>query len=229
MDSRRIVIFTAMRQEARAVARALGLRRLEDGLYASGPGGDVVLVTVGVRAPRVPRLLCAGAAQVLLVGLAGGLDPSLRTGDVIVDPCPAEIPGEGRRPGTVHTSARLISTPADKAALFASTGAACVDMETAIVRDAANAAGVPFVCVRAILDTAQEPLSPELLALTDSNGRVRPLAVLRLLLRRPTAITELMRLRRSSKTALRALGEAVRALVVMGREATSASQVTAGT
>jgi nucleoside phosphorylase len=211
MDSKRTVIFTAMRQEARAIARALGLKRLEEGLYSAGAGGEVVLVTIGIGAKRLPRLLCAGASRVIVAGLAGGLDPSLRTGDVVVDPCPSSL--DGLRQGTVHTSARLVCTTADKAALFGSTGSACVDMETELVRAAAESGGAPFVAVRAIMDTAHEALSPELLALTDSDGRVRPLAVLRLLLRRPGSLKELMRLRRSSKIALRALGDAVRAVV----------------
>jgi nucleoside phosphorylase len=222
MESKRIVIFTAMRQEARAIARALGLRRLEEGLYSAGTAGEVVLVTIGIRAKRLPRLLCAGASRVIVAGLAGGLDPSLRTGDVVVDPCPSGI--DGLRQGAVHTSARLVCTTADKAALFGSTGAACVDMETDLVREAAESAGTQFVAVRAIMDTAQETLSPDLLALTDSDGHVKPLAVLRLLMRRPGALKELMRLRRSSKIALRALGDAVRALL-SGWEVTT---ITAG-
>jgi hypothetical protein len=200
METRRIVIFAAMRQEADAIARALGVRQLEEGVYGGRLGDrEIAMVVIGIGAKRLPRLLCAGAAVVIVAGLAGGLDPSLRTGDVVIDP--------GR--GTIHTSTRMVCTVADKAALFGATGAACVEMETSVVREAVGA----VTGVRAILDPADEELPREVLTLTDANGRVKLGAVLGLLVRRPRMIGRLMRLRRGSKVALRALGEAVRELV----------------
>jgi nucleoside phosphorylase len=198
----RTVILTALQQEARAVARALRLRRLEEGLYA-GRGDEVILVVIGIGARRVPRLLCLDASRVIVPGLAGGLDPSLASGAVVVAVCPAKI----------HTSQRLVCTPQEKATLFGATGASCVDMETAVVRETLNGSGVEVIGVRSIVDTAHQSLSREVLALTDVNGRVKPLAVLGLLLRRPSALPELMRLRRQTKASLRALGEAVRQLI----------------
>jgi nucleoside phosphorylase len=198
----RTVILTALHQEARAVARALGLRRLEEGMYADGRG-RVILVVIGIGAKRVPRLLCEEAARVIVAGVAGGLDPSLACGTVVVDASPARI----------HTSQRLVCTPEEKATLFGATGASCVEMETAVVRETLSGSGVEVMGVRAIVDTAHESLSKEVLALTDVNGRVKPLAVVGLLLRRPSALVELIRLARSTKTALRALGEAVRQMI----------------
>ena len=172
---------------------------------------DVSIKVIGIGARRLPPISGA-AARVILAGLAGGLDPELRTGDVIVEPYPPTMP-LGARGGRIHTSASLVYSAAEKAALFGSTGAACVDMESAVVRRAADAAGVPLTVVRAVLDTADQALPDYLLKLTNSSGRIRPLALAALLLRRPSAIGELMQLRRSSRIALEALGNAVRDLL----------------
>ena len=193
------LILTALRQEAKAVGRALrGV-------------SDVSIEVIGIGARYLPPI--SGAlSRVILAGLAGGLDPELRTGDVIVEPYPATLP-LGARGGRVHCSTSLIGTAAEKAALFASTGAACVDMESAIVRRATDGAGVPLTVVRAVLDPADQPLPHYLLKLTNSRGRLRPVALAVLLMRRPRVMGELMRLRRSSRLALAALGDAVRDLL----------------
>ena len=204
MQPRQTLILAAMQPEADAVARAV-----------AGVAGVSVGV-VGIGARDVPAISRDQTSLVLLACLAGGLDPALRTGDVVVDPPPAILP-PGARVGRIHTADRLVSTVAEKAALFAATGAACVDMETAGVRRAADAAGVRLVAVRAILDTAREPLPAYVLGLTDARGRPRVGRVTRLLLRRPWAIRDLVRLGRTSKRALRSLGEAVRELVLRAR------------
>ena len=86
-------------------------------------------------------------------------------------------------------------------------------MESDIVRRAANAARVPLTMVRAVLDTADQPLPEYLLKLTTPTGRIRPFPLAALLLRRPSALRELRQLRRSSRIALDALGNAVRDLL----------------
>jgi len=193
------LILTAMRQEAKAVGRALrGV-------------SDVSIKVIGIGARHLPPI--SGAlSRIILAGLAGGLDPELRTGDVIVEPYPATLP-LGARGGRIHCSTTLVGTAAEKAALYASTGAACVDMESDIVRRAADAAGVPLTVVRAVLDPADQSLPHFLLKLTNSRGGLRPMALAALLLRRPGVSGELMRLRRSSRLALAALGDAVRDLL----------------
>jgi hypothetical protein len=186
-----------MRQEAKAVGRAI------KGI------ADVSIKVIGIGATRLPPIR---ASRVILAGLAGGLDPELRTGDVIVEPYPPTLP-LGARGGRMHTSASLVCAPAQKSAIFVSTGAACVDMESDIVRRAANAARVPLTMVRAVLDTADQPLPEYLLKLTTPTGRIRPFPLAALLLRRPSTLRELRQLRRSSRIALDALGNAVRDLL----------------
>lgn len=103
-----------------------------------------------------PRLLvCAG--------FAGGLEPRLRVGDLVL----AEnftspemldrVPG-GASVGALVTQATPIETLAAKAALAMESGALAVDMETAIVAEACRLADVPLLAVRVISDAADTAL-----------------------------------------------------------------------
>ncbi|HLL90181.1 MAG TPA: hypothetical protein VK324_12850, partial [Tepidisphaeraceae bacterium] len=151
-------VLTAVETEAKAVRAALRGR------------ADVLVLAVGVRAGRVPGGL---SGTVIVAGLGGGLDPSLRPGDVVVDGWPddRDLPTGARR-GTIVTAEAVCATPSDKAALFRQTGAAAVDMEQAIVRRAVGE-GARVVGVRAVLDPADQCLDPELVGLVDERGRPR--------------------------------------------------------
>jgi hypothetical protein len=173
------LILAAMHMEADALKKALSV--------------DVQII--GISASRLPNPL-PRASKIILAGLAGALDPTLKVGDIIMDP-------------HIHTADHLIATTAEKAQLFRSTGARAVDMENAIVRRAAEAAGIPFVGIRSVSDHADMPLEPELMNVIDEYGRPKPFAVASLLIRRPRLIGGLMQLTRDCKTALASLAKAV--------------------
>ncbi|HEY4421437.1 MAG TPA: 4-hydroxy-3-methylbut-2-enyl diphosphate reductase [Pseudonocardia sp.] len=94
----------------------------------------------------------------LVAGVAGGLDESVRPGDVVVAPDPSApmLAGALRRlgltvhVGAIHTSDHVV-TGAERGRL-AATGALAVDMETSRLREAAGSR--PFAAVRVITDTA---------------------------------------------------------------------------
>jgi adenosylhomocysteine nucleosidase len=140
-----------------------------------------------------------------MAGLAGALDPGLKIGDVVMD--------DATTRGRIYTADHLIATPAEKAALFRQTGALAVDMENAIVRRAAEAAGIPFIGIRAISDTADQAIDPAVLTIADEVGRPKPLAIAMLLIRRPGMAAKLRRLQADSHRALAALGAAVKTLI----------------
>jgi adenosylhomocysteine nucleosidase len=119
----------------------------------------------------------------------------------------------GLRCGRVHTAADLVCTPVEKAALFRETGALAVDMEHAVVREVVVKAGVEFVGVRAVADTAADGVDPDLLKLIDETGRPRALVLAGALMRRPSLLGSLLRMRAMTPVALRSLGAAVRAMV----------------
>jgi hypothetical protein len=165
----------------------------------------------------LPVFAPPGTTMVIMAGLAGALDPSLQIGDVIIDAASDKLPnGLNLRRGRIHTADQLIATPAQKAALFRETGALVVDMENAIVRTAANAAGIPFIGIRAVSDTADQALDPAVLNLVDDLGRLRPAALAGTLLRRPALIPYLNRLGTASRLAADRLAQAVSDLLDAG-------------
>ncbi len=133
-------------------------------------------------------------------GTAGALDPALCAGDVLIPESvgligakalPADPQWRQRalaamsdlRPadGTALQVATPVTTSADKLRLFRETGAAAVDMESYAVASAAAQAGLPFLAIRAIADTAAQDLSPRLLQAVDPYGRLRLQRVLSLI------------------------------------------------
>jgi adenosylhomocysteine nucleosidase len=201
IEPKKLLIFTAIRAEAKAVRRAL-----EASAATIGVSWQVRIV--GIRANRLdaalPRETIGG---IILAGFAGALDPSLKVGDVVVEGWSGEP--LGFRCGKIHTAGEIVATPAAKAVLFAATRALAVDMEGEIVRQAANTLGVPFLHVRAITDSAADSLEPAVLGFVDDVGSVRPMALTLGLLRRPGLIPELSRLGVNARLAGRNLGNIV--------------------
>lgn len=115
--------------------------------------------------------------KVVSAGFAGGLDPALRVGDTLISDSAAVI----------FSREIPLETPEQKAAAFRETGARIVDMETAVISAACAAAGIPFVAVRAVSDSADEPLPvPFQIWFDVARQRSRPFALVGFLLRRPS-------------------------------------------
>jgi adenosylhomocysteine nucleosidase len=162
--------------------------------------------------PR-PRLL-------VYAGFAGALDPTLRIGDVlcvneVVDTAGrswhSELPADrwaGTQSGRLFTADQLVATPDEKQRLAAVHGARIVDMESAHVAARCIRAGIPFLCVRAVSDAADRPLSPSLVRLL-SGGRVSGLRVAMTLCRAPSMVPALYRLAFDTRIAARQLAHAL--------------------
>ena len=196
-------------------------------------GMDVRIACSGASAERARsearRLIEEGAATLVSFGLAGGMAPQLRSGDLLL---PASVRGAGLaswsvdpiwrdgvraclaagglepRAGVLVGSERIVATLSDKRALFEATGAQAVDMESHEVAAVAAAAGIPFLVLRAIADphdqivpqVAREALRPD--------GRVRLRATLGGLIRQPGELFALLRLARASVRGLASLRRA---------------------
>ena len=111
--------------------------------------------------------------------------------------------------GTLLTSAEAIEDVAAKAAAFAETGAVAVDMESAGVAQIAASKRLPFVAVRAIVDTAGDTL-PRAVMAAGTEGRVRLARLLFGIVRSPREIAPVMRLAQRYRAATRALGAVAR-------------------
>ena len=235
MDPHRssLLILTAVELEAATLARHLELSVLP-GLPFRGFGrGHVRLAPIGPGAGRLAErwpVLLAGLDRPLVVsaGVCGGLDPALRTGDVVV-PDQVLSPGGDRfdrdlamagagtpaSRGRLVTVRQVVETPADKAALRARTGGVAVDMESADIADAATRACLPWTVVRGVSDAAGETVPRALLGLMGTDGRLRlaHLGVLRL--GRPQNLLRALGLARGTRLALSGVGRILAELAVL--------------
>ena len=217
MPDKRLLIFTAVALEAKAVARALGMEcpRPAEPVYSMNGTLAIGLAIIGIRACALDAAAYSiEPTHVLMAGVAGALDPKLKIGDVVVegvDPLGSEP--AGTTVGRICCSDRIVETPDEKADLFRSTGALAVEMENDGVRAWAEGRGAAFIAIRAISDRADQSLDPAVLRLVDHWGRARPLAIAATLARRPNLIPQLTRLGRDSKLASDRLGRAVKELV----------------
>jgi nucleoside phosphorylase len=215
------LICTAMAMEAAPIARRFGLQRTTPTTWQSGDA-SIQLRTVGISVCETSGLRAALANPpqlIVMAGLAGGLDPSLTIGDLIMDaqstwPIPPERLARHRiRRGEIHTATDLICTTDHKAELHRSTGALVVEMENAIVRTIAAEAKIPFLGLRAVSDQADHPLDPAVLSLVDTHGRPRIAKIAATLLRRPGLIRPLRQLGKNSTAAAAVLADALHFLL----------------
>lgn len=152
-----------------------------------------------------------------MAGFCGALRSGLAVGDIVT---PAEVVDEtgtiwactDTGTGRLLTSPRLIATPEEKLSLGERFTADVVDMESAAVAAVCRAQGVPFLAVRAVSDTVDTALSPELVRLLDG-GNVSVLKACGALVRRPSLFGEFRRLARDTKHAARNLATALFGIV----------------
>jgi hypothetical protein len=209
MRTRTLLILTAVTLEAKAIAAAMEMPCPRPGKPSKTDrnGFAITLALTGVSASDLP---VEAAACVVMAGLAGALDPSLKVGDVVVDDWPASLPiPPGARRGSIHTGDQIAATPKQKADLFLQTRALAVDMENSKVREWATRRGAQFGAIRAISDRADQTLDPAVLRFIDAWGRPKPVAIARTLLRRPQLIAHLARVGTDSKLAAQRLADAI--------------------
>jgi len=167
------------------------------------------------------RLVSGGITALISFGLAGGLDPALRAGRLLVPrdiiTCSQRLPtdpGLSERLGGVSIPLLLgardaVAGAAAKAALFAATGAAAVDLESGAVARVAADHGLPFAALRAICDPAERDLPPAALIALDQHGAIGLARVLGSVVAHPTQLPGLLALAADAAAARRALRDAV--------------------
>jgi adenosylhomocysteine nucleosidase len=209
-------VVTGLRAEARC------LRRLNLRIACTGGSSERART-------EAARLVSEGAARLVSFGLAGGLAPELRPGDLLLpdtirspdgrsmptDPAWRErlnalfvAGGLRTTSGALAGSERIVATVADKRALLEATGAIAVDMESHEVAAVASAAGIPFVVIRAIADPYDRVIPQAALEMLRPDGRVRVHGVLGGVIRQPGQLIALLRLGRESAAALATLPRA---------------------
>jgi nucleoside phosphorylase len=219
-----LAVTFALPEESRDFLRALGQRR-KVGTKRGWVCGEYAGAKVTVAHTGMGLEAAAAAAEALLTsvrpawqmsgGFAGALDPRLRVGDVVVaenfcSPTLLARLDVAATRGALVSRARPAELVAEKAALHRETGALAVDMETAAIAAACHHAGIPMLALRAISDTAHEPLPAPLAEWFDlARQRPRPRRLLAYLWRRPSAIRPFVRFVRGLPVARRALTTAM--------------------
>lgn len=195
-------------------------------LASLGEGSLLALSGIGsaAAAAAAQALVDSGVSALMTFGMAGGLDPALKPGSVVI-PCEL-LSTDGARytacrswrervaaavsplcavtEGNLLTGTQPIDTPAEKAAALRSTGAAAVDMESAAVAEVAAEHNLPFIAVRVIVDTAADYL-PRAVVAASRAGRVHFGRLIGGLILRPREIAALLRLARRYRIAMRSL------------------------
>ena len=152
------------------------------------------------------RLVARDVEGLVSFGLAGGLDPTLRAGALVVPAMVLEAgrgfatdPGLSARFGGVMplralAGSDVLADPAAKRTAWQASGASIVDLESGAVAQVAARHGLPFAVVRAVCDPAGRTLSPLALAALDAQGRIGAGRVLASLLRHPWQLPGLIAL-----------------------------------
>ncbi|MEX2618427.1 MAG: hypothetical protein WD767_20265 [Alphaproteobacteria bacterium] len=223
----RLGIVTGLSMEAARIRTAS--RGLQDAdMPIIGVAGGSAERAAGLARQQV----AAGARALVSFGLAGGLDPSLLPGDIVIGATvwrnsgpPLDMTGPWaqsiaaglqrecrvRIGGVAGVDAPAVSVAA-KAALRLRSGALAVDMESHGTASAAAELGIPILVIRAVADPSMRAVPAAALAGMGSDGRRRPFAVLGRLLFRPSDLPGLIRLAGDSAAAMRSLAVAARVL-----------------
>ena len=212
VDPRPVLIVTGLVQEAR---------------IATGPGMTVICSSSDPRQLRslLATLDPASFRGVISFGVAGGLDPTLKSGDIVVATevlagdarWLAELPLNEEQIASVALKRRrvvrgglagvekVIAARAGKAALWSATGAAAVDMESHIAAAYATEVGLPFAALRVISDPASRALPAIAMSAIKPNGDIDLRKVLRGVARNPLSLRALVSTGIDFNRALRSL------------------------
>lgn len=158
-------------------------------------------------------------------GTAGGLDPKLSVGSVIlgnVIATPKEqfIPDAAwvarlyntdRSTYTVPILAngKIAVTPADRSSYYIATGCSAIEEESAWVAMVAQVSKLPFISLRVVSDSWNMRLPPAASGAINPNGSTNILNVLRSVLHRPQQLPDLVALGICYNRALNELGKFV--------------------
>lgn len=202
--------------------------------------GDWPKVMISAARPKLARdavraLIDDGAEILMSFGYAGGLEPGLDAGTIVI---PKKIitpdgdalvvdevaraaliaprsSGAGRQllvDGALAGSDEPVLTPDQKRNLHRRTNAIAVDMESHILARAAVAAGLPFVVLRAISDPASLSMPRQAISAIKENGHVDGSSIVRYLLTHPWQLPVFIKMGTGAAAANKALKNGLQAL-----------------
>jgi adenosylhomocysteine nucleosidase len=193
-------------------------------LVANGPGPKLAAEAVEIAKGR------EALTGLVSTGFCGALDPALKALDIFVateilsppNPdyvgqailpaagIPAGSKAGGRQeclPHKLLSIDRVASTVAEKRELYATTGAAAIEMEAAGVAEKAKEYNLPFYCIRVVTDSATESFPLDFNRMRDASGRFSRTKIIAAALRHPSVFPKLIELNKRCKLAAEALGD----------------------
>lgn len=144
--------------------RKMAMKMPEVTILITGIGAKNAEAAVrGFLATHLPKL-------VLSCGFAGGLNPELKSGEVVfITGYPAleeQLTASDAKQASFFSAPRIATTVAEKQQLRAQTGADVVEMESGAILAVCREKQIPSAMVRAISDTASEDLPLDFNALS---------------------------------------------------------------
>jgi adenosylhomocysteine nucleosidase len=170
------------------------------------------------------RLVAGGAGALVSFGLAGGLDPRLQPGHLVV---PVAVICGARRYATDAALSALLGgcsgetllavdtivvEASTKQALWRTHSTAVADMESGAIARVAARHGLPFAVLRAVCDPADRTLPPAALTVLNRAGSIGMRRLLSSVATNPWQVATLIALARDAAAARQALAARVQTL-----------------
>jgi len=227
MTTRRIGFLAPMQPELKPLVEKLSLQRRTEGDTKLYDGTldevDVVATMTGIGmgpAKKATERLLDGAAveHVVVVGIAGGIDPALQIGDLVIPEIvvdghsdieyrPAPL-GDQTPKGAIWSSDDFHTAPEvlDK---LRGRGVVALDMETGAVAEVCEQRGVPWSVFRSISDRSEDGIvDEEIFAITSPSGGANLKALAKYLLPKPWRVRKLAQLAKDMNVATGAASDA---------------------
>ena len=176
------------------------------------------------------KLISQGVDLIISFGIAGALDPRLKSGSIIIStqvltplykriPCNPSLgikifklkknkSGVYFRP--VIGSNYPITNKTEKKKIFKDSGAAAVDMETHIAAKIAQKKGIPFLAVRSICDTTDQNLPDFIATNIENKKKLNILKILELIVKKPYELKKFPKLIMNYRKSMNGLREIFR-------------------
>ncbi len=244
-----ICILGALREEINGIRRAMSVdEQLKAGRADVWKGSweetPIVLVRTGVGKDCASHALqkvlkLVNPSLILSIGYAGGLDPELNVGDIVIADRVLEDTHSDKGIGytigklsciesltppdgvTIHrgplvTVVKPAANAESKLELGTRHGAIAVDMETSVLIAHATAENISFLSVRAISDTVDQSLV-DVDPFIDENGEVSTLKAGWYVATHPQTIPHLISLRQQSQKATKNMTDFLRVFLAESR------------
>lgn len=184
------------------------------------------------KARRLAReLVAGGATRLMSFGIAGGLEPGLPIGSMIIGTHVESLNGKWScasewindlirklpeaHSGGVWGSEFLVPSAQDKRALYEKSRCLIVDMESQCAAEIAAEAHLPLAVVRVVCDSSDMDVPPLVMDAIAEDGSIDTRRAILSLIRHPAQISRLIHVGKGTAKALKVLGTHLKALPIV--------------